>query len=669
MGKSTRFIDSSITRRKIIEIKNNISELKMDVTSLFSYIKKIISNEQNDYNDFKFPGDISVFRKFLNDQTNESWKKKDIVWLTYFESIINKIPEYIKEEMVITENKISKKNKTILKDYFFQSIKTKLQNKIFSSSPQDFFKENARKFRLSEDELNGHLIANPSVLFSLVSTDENQRKSEKDNVSKVYNFNTRIDTNLFSEKNENFDDYYNGGKNNIEDVKSFFSNTDITKGILLGHALSPYSESICLLYELGRFKRIAETHSPESFLKHKIFLTDVNWAMKNRSAVELFEEEIRREKLTNSLSYRQKLYNILNIDVDLSGAGDTRVNNKTISNSDIKKYAEEFSEYSNLIKSSIDNSQNNNESLLAFIENLSKDEYKQSFTKNLPKELKLLSYSIVEDKKNLFVIYTILKHFDSLDKETFHYTLLQRYKQQSYNGWLKIAVESEKKFDASFIKLDKFDGVSESNIGGMYFKHYYFTLGNDRKPLSVIPYTFPSGKLWKHAKSNCNLDYKEAINEAKKNAILLWDFENDRKIKIKKIINEIDLNQLAIQMCDLFSFCNYFFKDDETFWEGSYDSGGQEVAGLNFYLNLMDQESEQSWKKYRIDKNKLNQFSNFFLTIWYSELDLPYFFYPFLHIQDAKRDKEKEDIIRSTYSEIIIYILEQLNKKMRQQEW
>lgn len=580
-----------------------------------------------------------------------------------YQICLEKVPEFLESQFSIIKEKSSKPLEKITEEFkrdFYVLLQNQIKRSLKGAKPFEFIQKFSESIRVTKDELLEFIVGNPTLLFSFIDKDYltvKERNLDIPLVSKIYHFNTEIETDLFKEATEDFDDFFNGGKNLEKPFNAKLSKANKNPGLFLGHALSPHSDSICLLYELGRFKRIADIYG----VPHKVYLTDPNWAKYNRSASEVHENENKRVAvLKQCFDFRKRLYEKLRIDIDKIQEGDIKSENGKITAPKIKESASEFAQYSEHIKKiEVDPKKDKIPQWLKILENLCSPDNSDSYVDKLPPELKILALTIVGDTKNLFAIHTTLRHFRSLDENTFYYTLLQRYVQHQYKGWVKLAVESERKFDASFIKLDKVDDHKESNWGAVYYKHYYFTKGKDSYPLNVIPYTFPSGRVWKRADG----DLQKAID----NTILLWDFEGDRQEKIRKIIGQIDLKQLAIQMADLFSFSNYFF--DEEFWTGRTDSKGEYRLGLNDLLNELDSGSAKAWQQYRENPEMLKTFCQYFLTMWYAEMELPYYFYPFMHVHKAEKEKEFEAKLRKTYANIIIYTLTELNKSLPTEEW
>ena len=582
------------------------------------------------------PDTISKWRK----EHSHSYDKN-------FDDILKTLIQLLKETEDKRKKESNSKKLSTLKNMFFDELK---------KCPTINLSTLSQRLRVKEDEILRFIVANPTIVFSLidkdyVSTNDNGKLTYL--VSKAYHYNAnQIGINLFNEQNEDFDDFYNGGKDNKEEKETTLSNKSDDKGIFLGHSLSPYSESICLLYELGRFKRIAEIFKT----KHKIFLTGADWAEYNNSVRQI---DVPKDNLNSCLSFRDKLYKQMGIDYEIINA------QYQYQGIDINKQSTEYATYSDFLEQATIMRHKNAEKqqMLNFIEQLCN---RGTNFETLPNELQLLTFSIIDDKKNLYVIHTVKKHFDLLDYNTFFYTLQQRFAQHKYIGWTKIAVESEQKFDASFIKMENAEG-NPFHFGAVYYKHYYFKKENDR-PLNIIPYTFPSGRVWDDAKKEKSNNIPEAIKKAVSDIILIWDFENSKPSKIKKLIDGLDLTELAIQMSDLFSFCNSFFsiyQNHLKFWNDL----------KNILYNIDKGECYTSWEKCLNQQSLLNDFCDKFLTVWYDDVIIPYFFYPFLYIEQIKNENNlkiretREKTLRDNFCAIINLILNSVHNKIQIEEW
>jgi len=537
-------------------------------------------------------------------------------------------------EQILQDSKYSRREKQDekLKNFFFEKLK----------GCKAIIKSNlANDFLCKEEDLEKFLVSNPTLIFSLINHEYEYICDNGQNVpfvSKIH----RFDASQQSETN----------------TKIEISKT--SKGFFLGHSLSPHSESICLLYELGRFKRISDLFG----VKHNIYITDVGWAEFNKSVIEILKgSEDKKSNLSQCIFYREKLYSKLNIGYSkVKSQNQYEINNTFI---DVKEQSVEYSKVSSFIEKSIKPNQKDEKDekdILTFLKLLSSSD---SFPTVVSKELTLLKYSIFRERKALSVIQTVLEHFKSLDYATFFYTLQQRFAQHQFCDGVKIAVESEQTFDDAFVKMEKVDENFEYNFSAIYYKHYYFKKENNEL-LNILPYTFPSGRLWYNAKKNTRDNIMESILIAENNTILLWDHTSELKQnKIRRLISEMDSWELAIQMSDLFSFCNYFFcEKDITFWGGLF--------------NILDKidggECSASWKAYRSNVKILDDFCEKFTTLWYNDTSLPYFFYPFIYIEYYGFSQNKPDVsmlnsIRTIFSDLIIYILKNLHEQQEQNEW
>lgn len=647
-------IDLSNLRKSVIDKLNHLHESK-SFEKIHADINNVIKTENIEH---FIIGDPSWIGKLTRNNDQSIGKKKDIVWYASFNNILQKLIERSEDSDkslfdFLTPHEL--KQQDGLKIRFLTDLHSNLLKEISSLSPEDFFNKISKILNVRKDELKQFLVSNPVLIFDLINKKwkplEEKAKKNK-NVSEVYFYSSEIGIGIESDYQKLHKTDNEGTQSNTTAFSS--AKKESKKYIFTGHALSPHSDSICLLYDLGRLKRISDVFSSDSL----IYLTAPSWAKCNRTAIDLIKNENnRKEVLMDCLIYREKLYNKLKIIVDTTEDHDITVktNQNIINNVTIHNLAKEYAEYSNLFYKMPLEEDRIHEHLVEILTKL----YYHGYNIKVPAELKTLNYSITGDKRHIFVILSILRHFNILDEDTFYYTFLQRFKQQQFPDSIKLAVESEEKFDSAFIQLDKVEGFTSTRFSAVYYKHYYFKKGLDNLPLNVIPYTFPSGSVWTNSGKN--------IDKAIENVILLWDFKEERKQKITKLINEIELDQLAIQMSDLFSFCNYFF--DEEFWTGRTDIYGHNIPGLNKYLKELDPYCDIAWANYRKNPSLINKFSEYFLTMWTVDIDLPYYFYPFLHVRIATGDPVFESKVRATYSDIIIHTLTHLNKQMSLSEW
>ena len=505
---------------------------------------------------------------------------------------------------------------------------------------QPFF---SRRYKLSELDVSPFLTSFPIALMSIINKDNYKDYWIRD--LEVYQTNIR---------NASFS----------REIGSHLQNDEIQEPsekkerqkVYLGHALSAMSDNICLFYELGRYCRFCEVFD----LIPNIYIIDIKWAKNNHSVVNLMKEGFDiDENLFECLSYRRKLYSTLGINCSERGFNNMgmELDNRKVDEAFIEKLSLDYYEASQklLENSGISSPLNakSKEKILAIIEDLeNKDWVDMPPRIKNDEKLKFLQYIFFEkaSKKFLIVLKAVLKTYGRLDLETFRYTFLQRFIQHGYNDYLKLGVESEERLDKMFNIMDRTEDYKSSySHKAIYFEHYHFAVNAKNEKLDVIPYYFPSGA---HAKEFT--DTNEAIN----NAILIFDFNSEeRKNKVRNIINKLELNQLSIQMSDFFSFINYFFKGDD-FWDWFLND-----FVSNFSLELVD-----SWREYREDsKETLKSFINKLDSPFYNREPIPYYFYPYLFSLETKEIDHSK--LRNFYSELIIQILERVEKKMVISEW
>jgi hypothetical protein len=447
------------------------------------------------------------------------------------------------------------------------------QNKSFLEKVED-------QYCVDCNDIIQFIISNPTILFSWFDERFEYSYDNKERinlVSPIYVW----DPSKISRKVMN---YHNGkGSKKVQ-----FKN----KKLLIGHSLSIIEDSICLLYDLGRAKRMEELFDS----KLNIYLTATDWATYNRSANVFFPNKDEREiQLEICLINRQKLYGELKIDFDIIHYYGIDAKQKNIKNGQLSQKASDLKEKSKAYGYVDDLNDKGIEDLILVLE----EEIKNNTQAN---------------KSDLYFIYSTLKHFHALDTETFVYTLIQRNTQEYYyKKYIKLAVESELRFDNSFCKMDFYEGKKENKNCAIYYKHYYFVnekteTSKNSIPQNVIPYTTTAGRV--------GLGLND-IEKIKEKIVLLSDFNN--KEKIVSIVNKMDLKQIAIQMCDLFSFCNYFFSEESEFWRI-----------LDKRLNQFDGgDCTSSWDRYA---NEKENFVKYILTPLSNTVNyIPYFFYPFIY--------------------------------------
>ncbi len=590
------------------KIENNIEgQIKTSLQKLcFHLSQQEIANRLKEKGITRI-GDPASFSRFLN---GEYLQPK------YYKSVIDAIKEIELEEP-------DRDNTNLYKSYYFPILKKSLKNKLSGKCPLKFYSD---LLNITEGDVTTFLCANPIVLFSNI-----HNGFDKYSCSKFVEYNSD-DAELVA----------------VSDVRSFLNNNTrkislkhIKKSIL-GHALSPFSDSILLLCELGRYLRLCKTIGIE---KIDILITDTDWAKLNYSVIELKSQILNiMSNLDSCLDFRKELYNKLGFS-DIEVLAKHLVNSldgKNIRSLEIE--AAEFELYCRLLEPIIEqlDFENKKIDIPSLIKRLSDVSQKE--------KLELLSLSIVNDLKNLYTISVVKQYFKGTDSSTFLYALLQRYTlhDNKYKYALKVGVESEKKFDFAFAKMDAFEGVKEKILNSVYFSHYSFEKG-----LNIIPYTFPSGS------------FKEKYKTGYENkAILIFDFLTDeRKEKVKNIVLKIEIEQLAVQVSDLFSFANYFkFEDKDDFKKSMYDL----FEKYNF------QEVKDSWINYNNNPELSTLFKANMFSMWFDSAVLPYYFYPYIIALKCieESDVNLENMFREFTTEFIILLTKNVCETLKiKDEW
>ncbi|HRF75740.1 MAG TPA: hypothetical protein PLB46_04155, partial [Chitinophagales bacterium] len=432
-----------------------------------------------------------------------------------------------------------------LQDKFYKLFNSKLKL-ILNNEKKEFQHDTtffSRRYKIHNNDVGEFLTAFPTTIWAIID----KESYDQDYVSDLI-LNSSDSASIQS----------------VKKMSTFEPNQ-----IILGHALSPVSDSIFLLMELGRYLRICHTLNKSP----RIYLTDTSWAKYNYSVIEYFSDDPEKAKthLNANFRFRKKLYGMLGIECEIQDPSNFLSSGEEIKQ--LEKTIDSYNTFGNLLFNSISNGERgveNKKRVLDFIDkSLDKkiderpeDEYNNELT--FLKLYPAIPLEVID--KMFFITKTVLKNYKDINEHTLKYAFYQRFAQRKYSGCLKVGVRSETKFDQSFARMDKYENEhAKSNVNnklyGVYLDHYFFSRLENNQPIDIIPYTFPSGRF-----SSAFPKIEDAIN----NAILLWDFiDEDRKSKVKRLIDNLELAQLAIQFSDLLSFTFYFFKTNVTYWVGS----------------------------------------------------------------------------------------------------
>lgn len=402
-------------------------------------------------------------------------------------------------------------------------------------------------------------------------------------------------------------------------------------GVLLCHALSPYSESIGFYCDLGRAFRISKGLS----LPLKVMLAGKQWTNYNWVVTDL--------KLKNNLpkneEWRKKVYSTLfDIEADVLSVDDVQTDFKV----DIHAEANEY--VTLLIK--------------MFGANVTKKKFTDDEVEELlSREHLFFELSELNILKNGIrpiraTIECVLRNFKRADEETFIYFLTQYYHQSRYNGYIKVSMKREKDFDDSFRDIHKIFTASEvkhDNLIGLYLEDYKYGQKGD-KQITVHPYYFPSGSLY----GIFNKNLKSAV----KNCIMIGDY-NDKE-KIKRILSSLNYFQRARILSDLLSFAHALSLKHEYIKHSISRWFKMKKPEYYFY----------SWETFT-NKNNQGEISQFMddwtdliFSTWatHDNFPIPYWFLPFFW--DDKTNSSDTKVTIDQQVELVSIILTEANNNL-----
>jgi len=438
------------------------------------------------------------------------------------------------------------------------------------------------------------------------------------------------------------------------------SEIESISNVLIAHGLSPVSDSIALLADIGRATRTALCFN----LKVEVLLADISWMSSNRS-IRRFES-LSQEDIDNGLRIcldkRRRLYDSLEFKPKIKEITPYARKNKiylnklvTISNY-YKKLASEL--WGEETIGSLD---------IEVIKRISKPLFKLSSNDEaLPEHMKVFAQFPGVLKKieegledHLEILRSIAKHFNSFDEEIFTYFFAQYFAQDEFRGKsLKISPISETKFDKPFDELDKYfqtwgeghtldellaSGIkniaSEKKLSAVYLPQY--KIGS----FEVLPYASLSKDISRHPSKDHNLIKKE---------LFCLDYEQDDEILLEIISKTpiIDKNRMFADLSSFIFYCQ------TVFGEGFVNEITQTLFKLNV-TGIYNKISSKCAKVYEHDSNSyksknLKEVWSTWISNIESETEEDYIYIP-LHIYLLLLDQsdwEKQEVI-SSYLSII----------------
>lgn len=442
--------------------------------------------------------------------------------------------------------------------------------KIYSTTYTTFSKRLLHACKVQNDDPKGIedeiFISHPERLFSKLSYLSVGDLRQKKNLSKYQETNSNLDESQI----ELVNDYLKLNDNCEFSNLSVRGEVESITNVLIAHGLSPVSDSIALLADIGRATRTARCFN----LKVEVLLADISWMSSNRSIRQF--NSLSQEDIDNGLRIcldkRRRLYDSLEFTSKIKEITTYPRKNKIYFNKlvTISKYykslATELWGHDTIGSLGIDS-----------IKRISKPLYNLSSNDDsLPQHMKIFSQFPGVLKKmeegledHLEILRSIAKHFNSFDEEIFTYFFAQYYAQEEFRGnSLKISPISETKFDKPFDELDKYfktwgeghslnellaSGVknisSDKRLSAIYLPQYQ--IGS----FEILPYASLSKDISRHESKDHNIIKTE---------LFCLDYEQD-DITLNDIIQKtpiIHRNRIFADLSSFILYCNTVFGDE-----------------------------------------------------------------------------------------------------------
>lgn len=309
-------------------------------------------------------------------------------------------------------------------------------------------------------------------------------------------------------------------------------------GALLCHTLSGWTDSACLLAELGRFSRIARGMD----LNGRIMLADIEWARLNWVAKTLALED----NLPGNLQWRQKLYQLLpRVTLDVCPPGRKDWPGGAPDHAAIDGRSSDHVHLARLLWGEGVTERRIEGVEAGDLESVLAPGGRRAGQGLLASRLvleALLPYTEM--------LVSVARNLHWIDKGTLIYFLKQYAYQGMYPRYLKIAVRRERDFDEPFKRLAEAWGSRDKgheSLASVYFGDYWFTRDENGMKLTVHPYYFPSGEL-----------YRVRVNprEAEALCIMVTDVGKEGVSKVAGMLSSCDDYDRARFLADMLSFAD-----------------------------------------------------------------------------------------------------------------
>lgn len=352
--------------------------------------------------------------------------------------------------------------------------------------------------------------------------------------------------------------------------ESDFSKID---SVLIAHGLSPTTDSLALLMDIGRAYRFSEAFG----LPMKVMLADISWMSSNRSIRQfntLSEQDID-EGLRICLDKRQRLYEALNISTSTKKIISYERNN-TINAHKLKTISNYYTSLAKTLWGERSKGRLNVDVVKVISKSLQSLEHvKVKGDSQIPNHMAVLSQfpgvlQALEEslEDHLQILRSVAKHFNSYDEEIFTYFFAQYYAQKEFRrDCLKIAPISETKFDKPFDELDKYfsswgDGHSTADLLSSGIKQ----VSSEEKLTAIYLPQYQFGSMRVLPYNSLSLDILKV--EEKDHRIIESEILCIDLIQSNETIHNILSNTPVIQknriLCDVLSFVILCTKSTES---------------------------------------------------------------------------------------------------------
>lgn len=369
-------------------------------------------------------------------------------------------------------------------------------------------------------------------------------------------------------------DEYNSLFINTTNVAHFvdllsYTKKQIKPSSLICHGLSPTSDTLLLLADIGRNIRISYALGVSEI---NVMLADLSWIKHNRSINQLMSKKDFLNSLRICLDKRKRLYRALGFKYKVFGINNFGREDLNINRTALEKLTAEFRQLAQTLwgeQSLQPHDQQIKKIIGKKLYGMRPDERGQlpSYIDTLVSYQNLAESLERELESQLGILRTVSELFSTFDEEIFFYYFAQFFAQQKFNNYFKIAPISEIKFDLPFetqkvhflsVTTTKANSSTSSENNKPYKKitkqssqktcfNFYFPQYKLGK-YELLPYTSISGDVIKK---------RLTVDEFLSSTILIEDSYENKIEKIIGVITETPIPCLNRLVSDLLSFIHF----------------------------------------------------------------------------------------------------------------